>query len=149
MLFNFRPAATLLISPAEPFGSRSAFRERIAGMPPTQRQRPVVIIRENEDLRGDFHTDDPLEVYGLCDGTLSAPEITIDFKGQVTGTIVAERAIINGRVMGAIKSNHVTLWAAAHVEGEIWYTDIAIEEGAFVDAKLIEAEKDYGDEFKR
>ncbi len=116
-------------------------------MPPTQRQRPVVIIRENEDLRGDFHTEGPLRVDGACNGTLRAPEITVYEKGCVTGAIVAGTALIAGRVIGSIKANHVTVWACAHVEGEIWHDDIMIEEGAFVDAKLIEAEKDYGDEF--
>ncbi|MDA8649453.1 polymer-forming cytoskeletal protein [Alphaproteobacteria bacterium] len=56
----------------------------------------------------------------------------------VSGDVTAQNVTIDGRVHGVIVADEVYLSATAHFEGQLNCHGIAIDNGAYVDAKFIE-----------
>ena len=57
---------------------------------------------------------------------------------HVTGTVVAERVVVDGKVEGPIQGGEVFLKSQAHVVGDIHHQSLAIESGAFFDGRSVQ-----------
>jgi cytoskeletal protein CcmA (bactofilin family) len=56
----------------------------------------------------------------------------------VTGTVTAERVVVDGTVEGPIQGGEVILKSQAHVVGDIHHQSLAIESGAFFDGRSMQ-----------
>lgn len=90
---------------------------------------PDLIITGNLASKGEMQID------GEVQGDIRATNLIIGERARITGTIIAEEAIIRGHVMGSIRSNRVMLQSSSHVEGDVYHQSLAIEQGAFFEGK--------------
>lgn len=87
-----------------------------------------------QDLR--IITAGSLQVDGEVEGDIRGNEVIIGERGQVRGTVAAERVIVQGRVAGVIRGQEVALQASAKVEGDIHHLSLSIERGAEFDGRV-------------
>jgi cytoskeletal protein CcmA (bactofilin family) len=76
-----------------------------------------------------------LQVDGEVEGDVVGNEIVIGERGQVTGTVAAERVTVRGKLSGAIRSLSVALESTARVEGDIHHKSLLIQQGAEFDGR--------------
>jgi cytoskeletal protein CcmA (bactofilin family) len=71
-----------------------------------------------------------LQIFGRVEGDVQAGALLIGDGGQIQGNIVAQEAIIRGKVKGVVRAVIVRLQGKAAVEGDIFHRSLAIEENA-------------------
>lgn len=76
-----------------------------------------------------------MQIDGEVQGDIRATNLIVGERARITGTIVAEEAVIRGQVMGSIRSRRVMLQSSSRVEGDIYHQSLAIEQGAFFEGK--------------
>ena len=69
------------------------------------------------------------------EGDVTGDEVVVSERGKVRGTVVGERVIVLGKIVGAIHGNVITLMSTAHVEGDIQHKSLTIETGAEFDGR--------------
>jgi cytoskeletal protein CcmA (bactofilin family) len=77
-------------------------------------------------------------VYGEIDGELHCTSLVIDKGAHVSGTVAAERIVVDGKVEGPIQGGKVILKSRAQVVGDIHHQSLAIESGAFLDGRSVQ-----------
>ena len=82
-------------------------------------------------ISGNLFSKGEVLIEGKIRGNVHCASLIIGDNGQITGEVVAEGAVLHGRVNGSIRSRNVTLHESAHVEGDIYYQTMFIEAGAF------------------
>lgn len=90
---------------------------------------PDLIITGNLTSKGEMQID------GEVQGDIRATNLIVGERARITGTIVSDEAIIRGQVMGSIRSRRVMMQASSHVEGDVYHTTLAIEQGAYFEGK--------------
>ncbi len=90
---------------------------------------PDLIITGNLTSKGEMQID------GEVQGDIRATNLIVGERARITGTIVADEAIIRGQVMGSIRSRRVMLQSSGHVEGDVYHQTLAIEQGAYFEGK--------------
>jgi cytoskeletal protein CcmA (bactofilin family) len=74
---------------------------------------------------------------GRVSGTVRAPRVEIRGRGSVGGGVVADEAVIGGRVRGGVQARvRLALEATAEVEGEVLARRLALEEGGRVNGNI-------------
>lgn len=81
----------------------------------------ISIIGPGMRIVGDVVTDGTVRVEGSIHGTLRASrQVVIGKEGEVVGDIVAEEAVIGGRIRGTLAApGRIQLQATCDVEGEV------------------------------
>ena len=105
------------------------------------RDSPVALqnlLQINEDvrIRGTITVSEPLVMAGQLDGDVNADKLHIASTAIITGEITAQSLTIDGRVLGSIVVCKVFLSATAHFEGQLYCQEVAVEDGANVNAKF-------------
>lgn len=90
---------------------------------------PDLIITGNLTSKGEMQID------GEVQGDIRATNLIVGERARITGTIVADEAVIRGQVMGSIRSKRVMLQSSSHVEGDVFHKSLAIEQGAYFEGK--------------
>jgi cytoskeletal protein CcmA (bactofilin family) len=75
-------------------------------------------------------------VYGEIDGELHCTSLVIDKGAHVSGTVAAERIVVDGKVEGPIQGGEIVLKSQARVVGDLHYQSLAIETGAFFNGRM-------------
>lgn len=96
-------------------------------------------------LDGDLRTTGGIQIEGTIKGDVRAHMITVGETAKVTGVVVADDVVVNGKVEGMIRGVKVRLTSSAHVVGDIIHKTIAIESGARFDGKVSRREKPLDD----
>jgi cytoskeletal protein CcmA (bactofilin family) len=78
-----------------------------------------------------------LEVNGRIEGPLTCRSVVIGEKGQVSGSVVGQRVVVDGCVEGEILCDDVLLKSSAHVVGDIICRSVSFEKGAFFEGRLV------------
>ena len=74
---------------------------------------------------------------GRVSGMVRAPRVEIRGRGSVGGGVVADEAVIGGRVRGGVQARiRVALGATGEVEGEVLARRLALEEGGRVNGNI-------------
>jgi cytoskeletal protein CcmA (bactofilin family) len=74
---------------------------------------------------------------GHVTGMVRAPRVEIRGRGSVGGGVVADEAVIGGRVRGGVRARiRLALGATAEVEGEVLAPRLALEEGGRVNGNI-------------
>jgi cytoskeletal protein CcmA (bactofilin family) len=95
------------------------------------------IISEGFELIGDLISTGVVHVEGSVRGKLALSTITIGSKGVVEGTIQCEALHVKGRFSGTAHCRELTLSADAAVDGQVYYTTLAVQRGAKISGELI------------
>ena len=88
-----------------------------------------LVVIGNLVSRGEVHID------GEMQGDLHAANVVIGETARITGGLVADEVIVRGMVMGSIRGKRVVLQSSSKVEGDIFHSQLAIEQGAFFEGK--------------
>ena len=86
-------------------------------------------------ITGNLSTTGELQIEGEVKGDIHCSHIVVGEHATITGGIVADEAVIRGRVMGSVRGKRVVLQSSSHVEGDIYHQSLAIEQGAYFEGK--------------
>jgi len=101
------------------------------------KQRGTVIAKGLK-IVGSVTAEGLVEVNGQIDGELHCTSLIIAPGAQVSGTVAAERVVVDGNVEGPIQGGQVYLKSQAHVVGDIHHQSLAIERGAYFDGRSVQ-----------
>ena len=112
------------------------------------KQRGTVIAKGLK-IVGIVTAEGLVEVNGQIEGELHCTSLVIARGAHVTGTVAAERVVVDGKVEGPIQGGEVFLKSQAHVVGDIHHQSLAIERGAYFDGRSIQVRGTNGHELER
>jgi cytoskeletal protein CcmA (bactofilin family) len=131
MLFNKKPDEI----PAEPARRLPASLplatepasapSRIHVGPPTQS-----VIDAWLTITGNLESQGDVRVEGQVAGDIRCANLVVGRDATVSGDIVAEEAVVHGKVKGTIRANRVILQDTAFVESAIYHKVLSVDEGA-------------------
>ena len=81
-------------------------------------------------ITGNLESQGDVRVEGQISGDIRCANLVIGRDATVNGDIVAEEAVVRGRVRGTIRANRVILQETACVESAIYHKILSVEEGA-------------------
>ena len=76
------------------------------------------VIGKELKVVGSVTADGLVWVYGQIDGELHCSSLVIDNPAHVSGTIAADRVVVDGKVEGSIQGGKVVLKSRAQVLGD-------------------------------
>ncbi|MES2012421.1 MAG: polymer-forming cytoskeletal protein [Pseudomonadota bacterium] len=101
------------------------------------------LIGADTRIEGDVHFSGGLRVDGAIRGNVSEPNaspstLILSEHGRVEGAINASKIVINGKVVGPVKSNQfIELQAKARITGDVYYKSLEMHTGAVIEGKLV------------
>jgi cytoskeletal protein CcmA (bactofilin family) len=95
---------------------------------PKQPHRSLIDL--SVKMTGDLWSDGDVQVDGQLCGNIYCAQLIVGKDAVVTGAIIAQEAVIRGRMIGIIRAMRVLLQDTARVESEIIYQSLSVEEGA-------------------
>ncbi|MGO8839596.1 MAG: bactofilin family protein [Methyloceanibacter sp.] len=96
------------------------------------------VIAKGLKIVGSVTAESLVEVNGQIDGELHCTSLVIARGAHVTGTVAAERVVVDGKVEGPIQGGDVFLKSQAYVVGDIHHQSLAIERGAYFEGRSIQ-----------
>ena len=103
-----------------------------------QSRRRGTVIAKGLKIVGSVTAEGLVEVNGQIDGELHCTSLVIARGAHVTGTVAAERVVVDGRVEGPIQGGEVVLKSQAQVVGDIHHQSLAIERGAHFEGRSLQ-----------
>ena len=94
-------------------------------------------------IEGDLHFNGGLRVDGAIRGSVSEQNgmpstLILSEHGKIEGAVTAAKVVINGKVIGAVKSSHfIELQTKARITGDVYYKSLEMHTGAVIEGKLI------------
>ncbi|MGH7554583.1 MAG: bactofilin family protein [Longimicrobiales bacterium] len=79
---------------------------------------------------GDLQTAGDLQVDGHICGNVQCAQLIVGRNAAITGAVRAEEAVVRGRITGTISANVIVVQGTGHVEADIVYNQLSIDEGA-------------------
>ncbi|HZV60838.1 MAG TPA: polymer-forming cytoskeletal protein [Methylophilaceae bacterium] len=101
------------------------------------------LIGVDTRIEGDIHFKGGLRVDGSVRGNVSenagsAGTLVLSEHGRVEGAISVCQAVINGKVIGPVRSNeYVELQSKSRVTGDVYYKSLEMHTGAVIEGKLV------------
>jgi cytoskeletal protein CcmA (bactofilin family) len=80
-------------------------------------------------LTGDLWSEGDVQIDGHLCGNISCMQLIVGKDAAVTGVIIAQEAVIRGKMTGIIRATRVLLQGTARVESEIIYQSLSVDEG--------------------
>jgi cytoskeletal protein CcmA (bactofilin family) len=125
MLFNRKTEREIDRWPAYPIQPDAPAALRKSGG-----ARAQSVIDATLAIVGDLQTEGDLQVDGHICGNVQCAQLVVGRNAAITGAVRAEEAVIRGRITGTISANVVIVQGTAHVEADIVYSQLAVDEGA-------------------
>jgi cytoskeletal protein CcmA (bactofilin family) len=85
------------------------------------------------NINGNLQSEGDVRVDGHICGDIRCAHLVFGREATVVGHIVAEEAVVRGRVKGTIRANRVVLQDTACVESDIFHKVLSVDEGAEFD----------------
>lgn len=101
------------------------------------------LIGQKSSVSGDLKFSGGLHVDGAIKGDVFADDadksfLSISNRGKIEGDVRVPHIVLNGTVIGDVKSSqHIELAASARVEGNVFYSLIEMAMGAEVNGQLV------------
>jgi cytoskeletal protein CcmA (bactofilin family) len=95
------------------------------------------VIAKGLKIVGSVTAEGLIEVNGEIDGEIHCTSLIVSRGAQISGTIVADRVVVDGHVEGPIQGGEVTLKSQSHVVGDIQSRSLAIDSGAYFDGRSV------------
>ncbi len=84
-------------------------------------------------INGDVISDSPIQLDGIVEGDIRAPQLTVGAKAEIAGRVEADVVRVSGSVTGQIIAREVLLSQTAKVFGDVFHDRLAVEAGAVVE----------------
>jgi cytoskeletal protein CcmA (bactofilin family) len=94
------------------------------------------VLESSVRLTGDLWSDGDVQIDGHLCGNVSCAQLIVGRGAAVTGVIIAQEAVIRGKITGIIRATRVLLQETARVESEIIYQSLAVEERASFEGSM-------------
>ena len=97
------------------------------------------MIGKSIKIKGEIAASDPVYVYGIVEGSITAPEhrVTVGKEGRVKADITAREVVIMGEVCGNLEGGErVEIRSDGSLEGNLATRRIYIEEGAVLNGVI-------------
>ena len=94
-------------------------------------------------IEGDLHFNGGLRVDGAIRGSVieqngTPSTLILSEHGKIEGAVTAAKIVINGKVIGPVKSSHfIELQTKARIVGDLYYQSLEMHTGAVIEGKLI------------
>lgn len=94
-------------------------------------------------IEGDLHFSGGLRVDGAIRGDVTEQNGTpstliISEHGSIEGAVTAAKIVLNGKVIGTVKSSHfIELQTKARITGDLHYKSLEMHTGAVIEGKLV------------
>lgn len=88
------------------------------------------VVSQGMAITGTLESDHDVQVDGSVRGDIHCAQLIISRDATINGDIDADEVVIRGQVKGTIKAGNVILQDTAHVESEIFYASLTIDQGA-------------------
>lgn len=101
------------------------------------------LVGADTRIEGDLHFSGGLRVDGAIRGDVTEQNSTpstliISEHGRVEGAVTAAKVVLNGKVIGTVKSSHfIELQTKARVTGDLYYKSLEMHTGAVIEGKLV------------
>ena len=101
------------------------------------------LVGAETHIDGDLHFNGGLRVDGAIRGSVSEQNGTpstliLSEHGKIEGAVTAAKIVINGKVIGPVKSSHfIELQTKARIIGDLYYKSLEMHTGAVIEGKLI------------
>jgi len=96
------------------------------------------IIGKNIKITGSIDSPDMVVLHGEVTGDIICKTLEIGSKGNLKGNVKAETVIIGGSLSGDVETIRLKLEGSAHVNGEMRYQVIEVEEGAQLEGSFVQ-----------
>ena len=94
------------------------------------------VIGPDVSIKGDLSASADLHVDGTVEGDISCASLVQGETSRIVGGIEAKKARLAGRVTGSIKARELVVLRTAHIEGDVQYDALTIEQGAQVEGRF-------------
>ena len=94
------------------------------------------VVSSGSRLEGRITSPSTISISGYVEGELNASEIVIEREGIAKGSIFAEHLIIIGKFEGQVSANKITVASTGSVTGDLSYSRVTIDDGAFLDVNF-------------
>ena len=94
-------------------------------------------------IEGDLHFNGGLRVDGAIRGSVTEQNGTpstliLSEHGVIEGAVTAAKIVLNGKVIGPVKSSHfIELQTKARITGDLYYKSLEMHTGAVIEGKLV------------
>ena len=97
------------------------------------------VIGDKTRIKGDVKSNGAVRVDGRVEGSVNSGDgVIVGETGTIHGNVRCKNAIIGGRVVGNLYvKNKVELLRTAHVQGDISYGKLLIEEGVQFEGRCV------------
>jgi cytoskeletal protein CcmA (bactofilin family) len=101
------------------------------------------LVGADTRIEGDMHFSGGLRVDGAIRGNVTEPADTpstliLSEYGKIEGAVTAAKIVLNGKVVGPVKSNQfIELQTKARITGDLYYKSLEMHTGAVIEGKLI------------
>jgi cytoskeletal protein CcmA (bactofilin family) len=105
----------------------------------TDRRRELSVLGKSVVFKGEFEADEDLLIDGRVEGKIThrAEHLTIGAHGNVKADIMAQRVLVQGRVVGNIHATDtIVIEPSAHVAGNLFAPRVGLKEGAEFDGRI-------------
>jgi cytoskeletal protein CcmA (bactofilin family) len=93
---------------------------------------PTIISRDLK-IQGEVFSAGVIEIEGNINGTINGNSVILREEGSINGNVFAENFSIRGKFEGTVKAKNISIASRAHVNGEIEYDILSVEDGACID----------------
>jgi cytoskeletal protein CcmA (bactofilin family) len=97
-------------------------------------------------ITGKLESQGDVRVEGQIAGDIRCANLVVGRDATVSGDIVAEEAVVRGRVKGTIRANRVILQDTACVESAIYHKVLSVDEGASFDGQSCHRQQPHEEE---
>lgn len=94
------------------------------------------ILGSDIAIKGDIVAGADLRIDGKVEGDITCVSLMQGDGSEITGNIQAESARLSGLVRGSITARELIVLKTAHVEGDVHYDALTIEQGARVEGRF-------------
>lgn len=94
------------------------------------------VIGADVTIKGDISATADLHIDGTIEGDIKCASIVQGEKSSISGAVVAESARLAGKVNGSITARELVILKTAHIQGDVHYDALTIEQGAEVDGRF-------------
>lgn len=101
------------------------------------------LIGSDTRIEGNINFSGGLRVDGAIRGNVTEPNATpstliLSEHGRIEGAVNASKIVINGQVVGPVRSaQFIELQAKAHITGDVYYKSLEMHTGAVIEGKLV------------
>ncbi|MXP10885.1 bactofilin family protein [Pseudoblastomonas halimionae] len=94
------------------------------------------VLGSDVAIKGDIKADADLHLDGKVEGDIACTSLVQGETGAIHGGVTAQSARLAGTVSGSIEAKELVILKTAHIEGDVHYETLTIEQGAKVDGRF-------------